>query len=156
VVKRFHRYVVFDIYYSLAYGFGLIQQRTSMDDPCYPLYDTIFWDLVYTRINGREFGTLDNVGEVHKEGPATFSLVQNYPNPFNPSTTISFSIPRSTYTTLTIYNTLGQEIATLVSDNLNPGTYSKPWNATNVASGVYFYKLTAGESVQTKKLILMK
>ena len=88
--------------------------------------------------------------------PADFMLYQNYPNPFNPSTTISFSIPRSTYTTLKIFNTIGQEIATLVSDNLNPGTYSKQWNATNVASGVYFYKLQVGDFVQTKKLLLLR
>jgi photosystem II stability/assembly factor-like uncharacterized protein len=88
--------------------------------------------------------------------PESFRLRQNYPNPFNPQTTISFSIPRSTYTTLTIFNTLAQEIVTLVSDNLNPGTYSAEWNASNAASGVYYYRLQAGEFTQTKKLILMK
>ena len=86
----------------------------------------------------------------------SFHLMQNCPNPFNPSTTISFSIPRQTFTTLTIYNTLGQEIATLVSDDLRPGSYSTEWNASNVASGIYYYRLLVGELSQTKKLLLLR
>ena len=77
-------------------------------------------------------------------------------NPFNPTTTISFSIPRSAYTTLTIFNTIGQDIATLVTGNLNPGTYSKQWNANGVVSGVYYYRLQAGGFVQTRKLLLLR
>lgn len=93
----------------------------------------------------------DDLGTNH-----SYQLDQNYPNPFNPSTTISFSIPRPTYTTLKIFNTLGQEITTLTSDQLNPGTYSTEWNTGNIASGVYFYRLQAGDFVQTKKLVLLR
>lgn len=85
-----------------------------------------------------------------------FRLEQNYPNPFNGQTTISFSIPYSAFTTLKIFNTLGQEIATLVTENQSPGTHSTRWNATNAASGVYYYRLTAGEFAQTKELILLR
>lgn len=88
--------------------------------------------------------------------PAEIDLRQNYPNPFNPSTTISFSIPHPAYTTLKIVNTLGQDIAVLVSDNLTPGTHSFQWNAGNIASGVYYYRLQAGDFTLTKKLILAK
>ena len=85
-----------------------------------------------------------------------FHLMQNYPNPFNPRTTISFSVARRTFTTLTIFNTLGQEIATLVAENLKPGSYSSEWNASSVASGIYYCRLQAGEFTQTKKLLLLK
>lgn len=88
--------------------------------------------------------------------PADYSLLRSYPNPFNPTTTISFSIPHSGYTTLKIFNTLGQEITTLVSDNLPPGAHSARWNATNVPSGVYFYRLQAGTFTETKKLLLLR
>lgn len=88
--------------------------------------------------------------------PSSTRLLQNYPNPFNGQTRISFSIPRSTYTTLKIFNTLGQEVATLASEELNAGTHSIEWNAGNAASGVYYYTLQAGEFMQTKQLILLR
>ncbi len=88
--------------------------------------------------------------------PGTTSLEQNYPNPFNPQTTISFSLSHQTFTTLKISNTLGQEIATLLSGNLAAGTHSVQWNAGNAAGGVYYYTLQAGEFTQTKKLLLLR
>jgi 5'-nucleotidase len=88
--------------------------------------------------------------------PEAFVLEQNYPNPFNPSTTISFSIKENAFTELKIYNTLGEEIATLVSNKLSPGIYKYEWNAVNLASGIYLYSLRSGDYIQTKKLMLMK
>jgi hypothetical protein len=88
--------------------------------------------------------------------PEQFFLKQNYPNPFNPSTTIDFSIPKSEFVTLIIYNLLGQEVATLVSDKLTPGNYTYTWDASGFASGVYYYKIEAGSLIQTRKLIFMK
>ncbi len=88
--------------------------------------------------------------------PLEYSLSQNYPNPFNPSTTIEFTLPKSAFVTLKVYNLLGEEIATLVSEDLSAGKYKYLWDATRLASGVYFYRLHAGEFKQTKKLILMK
>ena len=102
---------------------------------------------------------------VHVTGPAglreqpavqAFQLSQNYPNPFNPSTTISFSLPRSAFTTLTIFNTMGQRVAALLSWDLGPGTHSTVWNAGTMASGVYYCRLQAGNLTETKKLLLMK
>ena len=88
--------------------------------------------------------------------PDRFVLAQNYPNPFNPSTTIRFSIPERAYVSLIIYDLLGNEVETLVSAPLSPGVYAVRWNAASFANGTYFYRLQAGDLVQTKKLILLK
>ena len=77
-------------------------------------------------------------------------------NPFNPSTTIEFSLPQASHTTLKVYNMVGEEIATLVNEELNVGTYTTQWNAADMASGVYFYRLYAGDFVATKKLLLLR
>lgn len=88
--------------------------------------------------------------------PSTFSLSQNYPNPFNPVTKITFSLPRSAFTTLKIFDVLGHQIATLISNQLTAGSHSVNWDATNSPSGVYFCRLQSGNSAQTKKLVLVK
>jgi len=88
--------------------------------------------------------------------PDRFVLAQNYPNPFNPSTTIRFSIPERAYVSLIIFDVLGNEVETLVSAPLSPGVHSVRWNAASFANGTYFYRLQAGDFVQTKKLILLK
>ena len=99
------------------------------------------------------------VTDVKEEGaslPKGFSLNQNYPNPFNPTTTISFSLPRSEYATLKIFDLMGREITTLISKNLATGNYSFKWDARNQPSGVYFCRLQAGQYSETKKLLLLK
>jgi pectate lyase len=88
--------------------------------------------------------------------PRTFELYQNYPNPFNPSTTISFNLPFRSFVSLKIFNLLGREIACLISENLSAGNYSQQWNAWNLSSGIYFYRLQAGSFIETKKLIFLK
>ncbi len=88
--------------------------------------------------------------------PSEFSLSQNYPNPFNPSTTISFNLPNNAFVTLKIYDILGREITTLVNEELNAGHHTKVFNATNLSSGVYFYKLQAGKFSETKKMMLVR
>ncbi len=85
-----------------------------------------------------------------------FELQQNYPNPFNPSTTINFNLPTSGLTKLVVYNSLGQEVATLVNENVQAGLHSVDFNASNLPSGMYFYTLTSGNFTQTSKMILMK
>lgn len=87
--------------------------------------------------------------------PSVFSLNQNYPNPFNPSTTISYSLPKNANVSLRIFNTLGQEIASLVNERQEVGYYQATWNAT-VPSGIYFYRLQAREILETKKMILLR
>lgn len=88
--------------------------------------------------------------------PMEFSLWQNYPNPFNPSTTICFDLPRAGDVTLRVYNVVGQEIEPLVDEVLPAGSYKINWRPEGIASGVYFYRLQAGEFVNTKKFVLLK
>ena len=88
--------------------------------------------------------------------PAEFALVQNFPNPFNPVTTITYSLPLKTQVELVIYNTLGESVMQLVNEEKEAGKYSVKFDATNLPSGIYFYKLQAGSFVETKKMVLMK
>ena len=88
--------------------------------------------------------------------PGNFVLNQNYPNPFNPSTTINFSIQSSDFVSLKVYDVLGNEVATLVNEKRPAGSYNINFNASQLSSGIYFYKLQAGSFVETKKMILIK
>lgn len=88
--------------------------------------------------------------------PARFMLQQNYPNPFNPVTNIEFSIPNVEFVTLKIYNTLGQEVVKLISERLTAGTYKYEWDASGLASGVYLYRIEAGDYLEVKKMVLIK
>ena len=88
--------------------------------------------------------------------PKELELSQNYPNPFNPSTNIKFSIPEASTVSLVIYNSIGQRVSTLVDSQLSAGKYTYSWDASNVSSGVYFYKLKSNNSIITKQLLLIK
>lgn len=88
--------------------------------------------------------------------PTYFSLCQNYPNPFNPVTTISFSLPSSSFISLKVFDVLGKVIATLISEELSVGYHSKQWDAEVLPSGIYFYRLQVGSYIDTKKLVLLK
>ena len=85
-----------------------------------------------------------------------FSLAQNYPNPFNATTTIEFSIIEPGFVTLKVYNMLGQTVATLVSREMSSGLHRYQWHTSGVASGHYFYRLSAGGQVLTRRLLLLK
>ncbi|HWA05757.1 MAG TPA: T9SS type A sorting domain-containing protein, partial [Ignavibacteria bacterium] len=105
-------------------------------------------------------GNIIPVAQIQSNIPHEFLLFQNYPNPFNPSTKINFSIPPVETTrgvvSLRVYDVLGNEITTLVNQQLTPGTYSVDWNASNYPSGLYFYRLTFGEYSETKRMVLIK
>jgi N-acetylneuraminic acid mutarotase len=88
--------------------------------------------------------------------PESFLLAQNYPNPFNPSTTIQFSLPEQLFMKLEVFNTLGEKVTTLVSEELNAGNYEYEWNASNLPSGVYLYKMQTTNFSTSKKMILIK
>jgi hypothetical protein len=88
--------------------------------------------------------------------PKVFKLYQSYPNPFNPSSTIKFDIPNGSDVKMVLYNTLGQEVTTLVNGHIDAGSYSVTWDASNFPSGVYFYKITAGNFTDIHKMVLIK
>ncbi len=88
--------------------------------------------------------------------PGTYEIYQNYPNPFNPSTTIKYDIPKGSVVKLTVYDALGRETARLVNEYKNPGTYESVWNAVNQSSGIYFYRIEAGDFTKQVKMILVK
>jgi hypothetical protein len=115
--------------------------------------------IIHTTTGGVVF-----VKKISEQIPSNFRLFQNYPNPFNPSTKIKFQIPnfplmkgaRGMSVRLTIYDLLGREIATLVNQKLQSGTYEVEWDATNYPSGVYFYRLKTDSFNETKKMVLIK
>jgi len=101
-------------------------------------------------------GGMTIVKQISSEIPQGFKLFQNYPNPFNPATSINIDIPVSSYVKLNVYDILGNESGVLVDQMLNAGSYQVDWNASNYPSGVYVYKLDAGNFSQTRKMILIK
>jgi hypothetical protein len=85
-----------------------------------------------------------------------YSLSQNYPNPFNPNTVIEYSIPESKFVSLIVYDMLGREVTVLVNENQQAGNYKVELNAENLSSGIYYYKISSGKYVETRKMILLK
>ncbi len=122
-------------------------------------------DTIYAANNKRVYkiwAPLVGISTSNMEAPTTFSLSQNYPNPFNPTTKIKFEIPLANGiregqgVKLSIYDILGREVATLVNEELKPGTYEVEWDASTNPSGVYFYKLTTKPCTNTKRMVLIK
>jgi hypothetical protein len=101
-------------------------------------------------------GNLVPINNIQSGIPIDFNLNQNYPNPFNPLTIISFQVPESDFITMKIFNILGNEVTTLINENVKAGSYEVKWDASNQPSGVYFYTLQTSEFIQTKKMILLK
>jgi hypothetical protein len=111
--------------------------------------------LIGAIINGVKYGN-QIVGVKENNLISKFELSQNYPNPFNPTTNIIFNLPNSHFTTLKVYNILGEEITTLINEKLESGNHYVTWNAKNFPSGLYYYRLISGDFVETKKMILIK
>jgi hypothetical protein len=156
-----------------AFGLSNSGETVWFENASGAIIDTVSYlahtaDQSYGRFpDGSDWKTLNQITRGTPNDPTTniesepisikhFNLNQNYPNPFNPITTISFSIPNKTFATLKIFNSLGTEVATLFEEELQPGTYSKLWNANAFSSGVYFYRLQTESFSETKKLILLK
>jgi hypothetical protein len=106
--------------------------------------------------NRNPTGNTVGINNISSVVPEEFFLGQNYPNPFNPTTTISFRIARSGLVVLAVYDLLGKEVATLVDEHLSGGSYETNFDGSDLPSGLYFYRIRAGEFVQTKKLMLQK
>jgi hypothetical protein len=105
----------------------------------------IGFSLVFTSAGGTSAGL-----------PGTYQLIQNFPNPFNPSTTIRYGIPGRSHVTLTVFNALGEKVATLADGEEEAGYHQARLDGGSLASGVYFYTLKAGTYSETKRLILLK
>jgi len=112
-------------------------------------------DTLITGINSL-VKTSTAVHSVSGNEPKMFALGQNYPNPFNPTTTIQYQIPIASNVSLKVYDMLGRDVAVLVNENKIAGYYTSTFDARNMPSGIYFYKMNAGNYSTVKKLILMK
>ena len=100
-------------------------------------------------------GTVVSVAE-HEAVPKEYALWWNYPNPFNPSTTIKYELPKASVVRLSVYDMLGREVSVLLNERREAGVYEVKFDGSNLASGVYFYRLQAGDFTQTKRLLLLK
>ncbi len=107
---------------------------------------------------GVRFAALVNVeaDQFTRQVPTSYILEQNHPNPFNPSTTISYALPKATHVSLNVYNTLGEAVGELVNEEKPAGAYAVRWDAINLPSGIYFYRLKAGEFAQTRKMVYLR
>ncbi|MCK4385421.1 MAG: T9SS type A sorting domain-containing protein, partial [candidate division Zixibacteria bacterium] len=120
------------------------------------------WDKSKTPYGAGDYGTPGSanfpvaITENTLKSPSQFSLYQSYPNPFNPATTISYQLPKSGFVNLSIYNTNGQLVETLINRQIQSGYHSIKWDGSNVVSGVYFYRISAGDYSATGKCILLK
>jgi hypothetical protein len=164
------------LYYLRGLNYGSIwQTRTQLTETPHIPYNAtvtasgnivhVLWtdnrhgegELYYKR---NPTGNAIGITQLCTEIPVSFNLYQNYPNPFNPVTKIKFDVPKTSFTKIIIYDILGREVTTLVNEELKPGSYEVDWSAeggaSEFSSGVYFYKITAGDYSETKKMVLMK
>ena len=132
-------------YAYFAYGIGEVKSAREI-----PVNDAHTTELI-------EYNVQLKIDEKNSLGiPSHFCLHQNYPNPFNPTTTISYELPKSSFVNMSIYNVAGQLVETLVNDNKSPGYYSVEWNTSGASSGLYFYRIDAGDFSSVKKCLLVK
>jgi hypothetical protein len=132
---------------AISFAFSM-DLRTEFRNLNFPISDSIYNELYYS---------VTSVSEDHDlTGPFNFFLDQNYPNPFNSTTIINFSIPRSTFVTLKIYDILGREIITLIAEEIAGGNHSVQWDASNFSSGLYHYRLSADGLNKTRQLVFLR
>jgi hypothetical protein len=142
------------IFENLIYAKGFGKVYYSGGDPGVNYY-------IYMKgckINGIVFGDtlLTSINQITSNVPENYSLYQNYPNPFNPTTKIKFDVARIGDVKIIVYDAMGREVQTLVNESLKPGTYEASFDGSQLTSGVYFYKITAGDFSQTKKMLMIK
>jgi hypothetical protein len=109
-------------------------------------------DFMLQSLNNPITGTENNSSTV----PASYSLEQNYPNPFNPTTSIKFNIAKLSLVKIVVYDVLGRKVQTLVNESLEPGSYEKSFDGSSLNSGIFFYKITAGDYSDVRKMLLIK
>jgi hypothetical protein len=135
---------------------GQIPRTNMFDVDSLVIQDVLEKNIYKLHIYKYGCNIIDIVDEEKRIIPTAFTLEQNRPNPFNPSTQINFTILNSSHIELKVYDIMGREISTLVNERKQPGNYTIRWNARNTPCGVYYYRLLAGNIVQTKKMVLMK
>jgi hypothetical protein len=134
-------------------GYSLVLAHIGLN----PDYDNVANWIASEKIHGDPGGKYVSVRpDIDISQPSKFALLQNYPNPFNSSTVISFNLPLRSSVLLKVFDIMGQEIATLINEELAAGNYSRQWNVSNISSGVYFYRLQCGSFTETKKLVLLR
>ncbi len=148
------------IYHTSNFGVNWTAQSQGLPDSttvsCFTIKDTtMFAGTIYGAFR-RPVSQLVGIRQISSAVPGSFALEQNFPNPFNPKTVIRFSLSQTQNVTLKVYDILGKETASLINEKMLPGTYEYSFNAANLSSGIYFYKLTAGSFSQTKKMLLSK
>jgi len=136
--------VVFREYQYFAYGIGMVKNVRTVPDS-----QANTSDLISYSTTGVSTPTANHT-------PQKYSLLQNYPNPFNPSTQISYQVPNNSRVSLKVFDLLGREVAVLVNEVKPAGTYTATFNANDIPSGVYFYRLRSGSFTETKRLVLLK
>lgn len=148
------------VYRSTNSGVNWTAQTIAATNPLYGIYmvhQGLGWiggatGKIYKYVDP----TYTGIGTQNNEMPSAYKLEQNYPNPFNPSTTINYSIPSASEVSIKVFDMLGHEVMTLVNEQKNAGNYSVNVNASNLASGIYLYKIVAGSYTDTKKMTLIK
>ena len=136
-------------------SFRIWVQETNLEYEAIPTYasaSAAYWPGAVIELTS----LTSSITDVRNETPGAFSLSPNYPNPFNPSTTIPFTLPRSSRVTIAVYNTLGEKVATLADGMYATGAHTVIWKADGFASGVYFYRLQAEKFTETRRMMLVK
>jgi predicted GH43/DUF377 family glycosyl hydrolase len=140
--------------WSLCFGSVMLNETKDAFKMWYSGSDN---DYIDTRIGYATSQIVDGIDDASSiELPGKYVLMQNYPNPFNPSTTIEFSLPKSEFVELKVFNILGKKVATLISNKLNQGNHTYQFDGKNLASGIYYYQLVAGDYRQVKKMVLLR
>jgi hypothetical protein len=149
----------------------IVVDETDIQDTTFKLVDALELGEFYSWriIAGNEFGqslpseifkfqvnAISGLELADNEIPTEYNLYQNYPNPFNPSTQINFDVPESNYTVVKIFNSLGQEISTIVNNHLSAGRYTVTFDASSLPSGIYIYTLSVGDKKISKKMMFVK
>jgi len=149
---------------TISWNFLYTAPDSILTDTLYSVGNSVNWDSIPNNLDQWNFGenfviiVFDNPVNVRNENlrPDDFALYQNYPNPFNPSAKINFHITEPGFVSLKIFDVLGNEVKTLVSEHKSVGNYEVEFNATGLTSGIYLYKLETGNFVATKKMIVLK
>ena len=141
---------------AVVFASGFLTPDDNKGGPAFGLFAALPNGQVVALPQGKGRWAVSAAMEADGDVPNSFELAQNYPNPFNPSTTITFALPTASNVNLRVYNLLGQEVITLLDGAKEAGFHSIDFDASELASGVYFYRIETDNNVETKKMMLVK